>query len=73
MVHGKALLEDITGEQCVTELPDSILEKISGDKDLSVILKKTLEDVSKPPSSMILLLFFVDGSMAADCLMSSGA
>ena len=72
MVHGKALLEDITGEQCVTELPGSILEKISGDKDLSVFLKKILEDVSKP-SSMILLLFFVDGSMAADCLMSSGA
>ena len=33
------------GEQCVTELPGSVLEKISGDKDLSVFLKKTLEDV----------------------------
>ena len=71
-MHGKPLLEDDNSEQCVTELPGSVLEKISEDKDLSVFLKKVLEDVSKP-SSMILLLFFVDGSMAADCLMSSGA
>ena len=45
IVHGKALLEDNNGEQCVTELPGSVLEKVSGDKDLSVFLKKTLEDV----------------------------
>ena len=45
IVHGKALLEDNNGEQLITELPGSVLEKISGDKDLSVFLKKTLEDV----------------------------
>ena len=45
IVHGKALLEDNNGEQCVTEIPSSVLEKVSGDKDLSVFLKKTLEDV----------------------------
>ena len=45
IVHGKALLEDNNGEQLITELPGSVLEKISGDKDLSVFLKKTLKDV----------------------------
>ena len=45
IVLGKALLEDSIGEQMVTELPASVLEKISGDKDLSVFVKKTLEDV----------------------------
>ena len=43
IVLGKALLEDSIGEQMVTELPASVLEKISGDKDLSVFVKKTLE------------------------------
>ena len=45
IVHGKALLEDNNGEQLITELPGSVLEKISGDKDLSIFLKRTLEDV----------------------------
>ena len=45
IVNGKALLEDNTGEQLITDLPGSVLEKISGDKDLSVFLRKTREDV----------------------------
>ena len=45
IVHGKALLEDNNGEQLITELPGSVLEKVSGDKDIEVFLKKTLEDV----------------------------
>ena len=43
IVHGKALLEDNNGEQLITELPGSVLEKISGDKNLSVFLKKHLK------------------------------
>ena len=45
IVNGKALLEDNVGEQLITDLPGSVLEKISGDKDLAVFLKKTFEDV----------------------------
>ena len=39
IAHRKALLEDNNGEQLITKLPGSILEKISWDKDLSVFLK----------------------------------
>ena len=34
IMHRKALLEDNNGEQLITELPGSVLEKISGDKDI---------------------------------------
>ena len=40
IVNGKALLEDNTGEQLITDLPGSVLEKISGDKDLSIFSER---------------------------------
>ena len=45
IVNGKAPLEDNTGVQLITDLPGSVLEKISGDKDQTVFLRKTSEDV----------------------------
>ena len=43
-MNGKALLDDNIDGQLITELPHCVLENSSGDKDLAVFLKKTLED-----------------------------